>query len=148
VLAITRSGAIAAIDQKTVLIDDNWVNETVRLDVRSEVGQFLIGHHREQIGDWVDRPRHRRLPRFGDDRPFAIIQRSFFRQCGRPPLPLDFVSLNITAILPVVATVVAFSRDMQQSTAVRPYLGPSLGASRHAAFPGCQRSGFRGCSSA
>jgi hypothetical protein len=30
-----------------------------------------------------------------------------FRPCGRPPLPLDFVSLDIAAILPVVATVVA-----------------------------------------
>ena len=45
-----------SVDQKTVLIDDNRVNETVRLDVRSEVGQFLVGHHREQIGDRVDRP--------------------------------------------------------------------------------------------
>jgi len=41
-----------------------------------------------------------------------------FRQCGRPPLPLDFVSLDIAAILPVVATVVAFSRDVQQSATV------------------------------
>jgi hypothetical protein len=71
-----------------------------------------------------------------------------FRPCGRPPLPLDFVSLDIAAILPVVATVVAFSRDAQQSAVVRPYLGPSLGASRHAAFPGCHRSGGRGRSSA
>jgi hypothetical protein len=74
---LARSGAIAAIDHKTVLIDDNRVNETVRLDVRSEVGQFLVGHHREQIGDWVDRPRHSRLPRFGDDRPSEIIRCSF-----------------------------------------------------------------------
>jgi hypothetical protein len=43
-----------------------------------------------------------------------------FRQCGRPPLPLDFVSLDIAAILPVVATVVAFSRDVQQSAAGPP----------------------------
>jgi hypothetical protein len=53
---LARYGAIAAVDQKTVLIDDNRVNETVCLDVRSENGQFLVGHHREQIGDRVDRP--------------------------------------------------------------------------------------------
>jgi len=48
--------AIAAVDYDTVFVDDDRVNETVRLDVRSEVGQFLVGHHREQIGDRVDRP--------------------------------------------------------------------------------------------
>jgi hypothetical protein len=50
-----------------VLTDDDRVNQTVCLDVGSEVGQFLVGHHREQIGGRVDRPfggTHRHPRRF------------------------------------------------------------------------------------
>jgi len=74
---LARSGAIAAIDQSALFVNNNGVKKSVRFDVSGEVSEFLVGHHREKIGTLVDRPRHRRLPRFGDDRPSAIIWRSF-----------------------------------------------------------------------
>jgi hypothetical protein len=40
-------GAIAAIDENAIIIDNNWMDKAIFLDVLGEVGNFVIRHHRK-----------------------------------------------------------------------------------------------------